>query len=134
MPRSLPAALLATLALAGCGAQQTDAGVDRFRGEERKVAQVVEDLSTAAEAKDSAEICGRLLAKQVVDRIAAGAQDCEQEIETSLDDADGYDLTVQRVAVAGPDAATALVRDAEDKTRTLAFVRQGAGWRLATFG
>jgi hypothetical protein len=134
VPRSLPAALLAALALAGCGAQKHDAGVARFKGEQRRVAQVVADLGTSADSRDTAAICGRLLARSLVDRIAAGPLDCEQEIKKSLEDADGFDLTVQRVTVVGPNVATALVSDKQRRTSTLALVREGRGWRLASLG
>ena len=134
MSRSLPAALLVALALAGCGAQQEDAGVDRFDGEQRRVAQVVEDLRDAASKQDAAEICSRVLARPLVDRIGAGPLTCEGEIEKALEDADGFELTVQRVAVAGPAAATAQVHDGQGRTRTLGFLREGRDWRLASLG
>ena len=134
MSRSLPAALLAALALAGCGVQGDDAGVDRFEGEEKRVAQVVEDLGTAGGDKDAAELCSRLLSRALVDRIAAGPLDCEQEIGKALDDADGSELRVQRVTVSGANAV-AEVRDGEGEgeVRALSFVRQGRDWRLSAF-
>jgi hypothetical protein len=133
MPRTastVPAVLLAAFGLAGCGAAQ-DTSADRFSGEEKRVAQVVDDLQAAAEKGDAAEICSRLLARAFVDRLAAGGSNCTAELDKALDDADNDELTVRGVEVDGT-AATAVVRDAEGAVRSIDFAREGSGWRATS--
>lgn len=132
MSRTAPAALLTVLALAaaGCGASQESAG-DRFSGEERRVAQVVEDLASAGTEKDAAEICSRILAKPLVDRLSAGGQDCEAEISKAVDDADEFELEVVRVQVTGT-TAVARVKDGTGRSQVMGFVREGPDWRASS--
>jgi len=129
MPRAVLAALLA-LALAGCGAQQ-QSSAGSFSGEERRVAQVVEDLETASTDKDAAEICSRILAKPLVDRLSAGASDCVAELSKAIDDADEFELRVERVRVTGT-TATARVTDGTGRSQEVGFVREGRDWRAAS--
>ena len=132
MSRAVPAALLTVLALvaAGCGAAQ-DSAAGRFSGEERRVAQVVEDLASAGTEKDAAEICSRILAKQLVDRLSEGGQDCVAEVKKAVDDADEFELTVERVQVTGT-TATARVKDGTGRIQRLGFVREGQDWRASS--
>ena len=80
---------------------------------------------------------GRLVgAADVVDlaRLAGPGTSCQVEIKKALDDADDYDLTVQRVTVTGSQA-TALVRRGKDgPTATFRFVREGGAWKATSFG
>ncbi len=128
MPRpSLPALLTGlTLAVAGCGGQESSA--ERFEGEEREIAQVVEDLQAASADRDAAEICSRILSRELVDRLSAGGLDCTDELEKGLADADEFELTVERVELRG-DTATARVRDGKGRPQRIGFVREGGGWR-----
>lgn len=131
MPRTasaVPAALLAALVLAGCGAARD---TDRYSGEEKRVAQVVDDLQAAAEDGDAAEICSRLLSRAFVDRLAAGGGNCTAELDKALGDADNDELTVRGVEVNGT-VATAVVRDAEGAVRSIDFAREGSGWRATS--
>ncbi|HEX8104521.1 MAG TPA: hypothetical protein VF533_18030 [Solirubrobacteraceae bacterium] len=134
MPRPRPRTLLPLIAvaLAGCTAgQATSAG--KFKGEEKKVAEVVDDLQTAGQAKDAGEICSRILAPELVDKLAAPGRSCSDEVDKALDDADDFALDVKDVAVTGT-TATARVEDADDKPRELRLVKQSAGWRIASLG
>ena len=129
-PRRLLAALLA-LALAGCGAAPSSAG--DFEGEERDVAQVVEDLQAAGQAKDAGEICGRLLAAELVDALAAPGRSCTQEVDKALEDSDNFAVDVKDVTVAGS-TATARVEDADEKPRELRLVKSGTTWKISALG
>jgi hypothetical protein len=128
--RALPPALVAAAVLLGCGAQE-EPDADRFSGEEKAVAQVVDDLQSAAEEGDAAEICSRLLARSFVDQLAEGGSNCTAELDKAIDDADNFELEVRDVALAGT-SATAVVRDEDGVTRSLSFRREGGGWRAAS--
>lgn len=128
--RSLPT-LLAVL-LAGCGAGQASSAGD-FEGEEKKVAQVVEDLQSAGESQDGAEVCSRLLTDDLVEQLAASGRSCTQEVEKALKDADDYSLEVKDVNVTGS-TATARVEDADNRARELRLSKQGADWKIAALG
>lgn len=130
VPRALCPALLAlvlALGLAGCGAEQTSTVAD-FEGEQRGVAQAVEDLQTASQEGDAARICSRLLSQELVDRLSAGGLNCTAEIDKALLDADEYELDVKRIEVRGA-TATAQVEDGKGRTHRIGFVRERGGWR-----
>lgn len=129
MPRPLLPALLTGLALAaaGCGAQQ-ESSTGRFQGEQRKVAQVVEDLQAASAEGDAARICSRILSRELVDRLSAGGLNCTDEIEKALADADEFELEVERVDLRG-DTATAQVEDGKGRPQRIGLVRERGGWR-----
>ena len=104
--------------------------MDEFSGEERRVAQVIADLGTAADDADAAQICSALLTAQLADRLKAGRRTCTQELEDALADADEFTLTTREVAVTQT-SATARVENSEGRPRTVDLVRQGEDWRIA---
>ncbi len=121
-----PALLLALLALlaAGCGEAATSAG--DFKGEERRVAEVVEDLQKASVDDDTREICRRLLAPDVV------KGDCEKTVDAALKDADTYELDVKDVRITGTNARARVEAGREgDQVETIELVRVGRDWRIA---
>lgn len=119
------AVLLAALALAACGAESSSSG--EFEGQQQAVADVVDDLAAAGKAADAQKICDDLLTRAFAERLAAGAGDCADQLEKSIEDADEFDLTVSSVAVRGA-AATARVDD-DGRIGNLQFARQGNSWR-----
>src|SRR4051794_32146734 len=104
------AAVLAALLMAGCS-QATTSGGD-FKGEEKAVADVVADLSTAGSRRKPADICDKLVTADLKGQIAAGQRDCAEEMKKAVEDADGFDLEVEDVTIDG-DSATARVRSAQ---------------------
>lgn len=121
--------LLCGALLGACGTAQ-ESSVDEFSGEERRVAQVLADVSAAAGDADAARICSAQLTPQLGDRLKAGSRTCTRELEDALADADDYTLTTRDVAIDGT-SATARVEDAQGRPRTVDLVRQGADWRIA---
>jgi hypothetical protein len=123
-------AVLAALVLAGCGAQASDdSSVDTFRGEERNVAQKVEDLQDAGESRKPEDICADILSPSLVDELEQAGSDCQQEMRKAIDDADDFDLEVLDVTVTGT-TATARVRRGEDgPTQTMQFTQERNEWR-----
>jgi hypothetical protein len=131
MKRLLLAAVM-LLALAGCGEQQAD--LDKFPGEQRQVAQQVEDLQSAGESGSPEDICSDILARQRVDELEAAGTTCVDEMDKAISDADDFDLEVLSVDVSG-DQATAEVRRGDDgPTATYEFTREGDQWRAISFG
>jgi hypothetical protein len=124
--------LLAALALAGCTAQQ-DTSADRFQGAEKEVAELVDDLAAASRSGDGDEICTKIVTAELAEDLAAG-DECKDQVEQALSDANDYDIEVREVTVTG-DTASAEVRQGDDgRTATLEFERGRDGWRATSLG
>jgi hypothetical protein len=130
-------AAVTALAVAGCSAQSsTSDSSGKFQGDQRLVANTVEDFESAATKGDQDKICRDLLATALVNQFAKAGGSCEAAVDGALKDADTYGLTVDSVTING-DQATAQVtadRNKKDVKRTLTLVKQGAGWRISEFG
>lgn len=132
--RPLLSAAAATLALGGC-AQSTESPAVDFKGQEKLVANVVDDLHDAGTQKDSEAVC-LLLASDLTRQIRAtaeGSATCSEAVGDALDDADAFDLTVKSVKLTG-DTATAVVESKEngDEIRdTLSFVKENGRWKIS---
>jgi len=124
----LTIALVLAAALAGCGG--TSATGD-FKGEEKEVAQVIEDLQEYAAKDDANEICESVLDTEVVQRIPGG--DCEKTIKQAIDEADNYDLTVDSVRISGTSARARVKagRD-EDQVETIELRKEGDVWKITS--
>jgi hypothetical protein len=135
MPRARLAVLFVLAALAsGCAGSSSSAG--DFKGEEKKVADVVEKLQSAGESGDAGVICEDVLARQLRDEIQEAGSSCEQELEKAIKDADDFDLDVEDVTISG-DTAMAKVKGrdrGEERVRDFEFVREGGGWRATSLG
>jgi hypothetical protein len=135
MSRALLALLLTLAAIAsGCGGSASSAG--DFEGEEKRVADVVEQLQSAGETGDAAEICSEVLAKELRDQIQEAGANCEQELEKAIKDADDFELEVEDVTITG-NSATAKVKGrdgGEERVRDFEFVREGRDWRATSLG
>jgi outer membrane lipoprotein-sorting protein len=133
-------ALLATLplVLSACGQATKDSAED-FQGEQKAVAQAVEDLQSASSKKDGQDkICTQLLAPALVTQIkTASKATCQSALKDTLRDADTFDLTVEKVVVDGDKATATVTSDAgggKDRTDTLELVKVGNAWKIATLG
>jgi hypothetical protein len=125
-------ALLPLLFLAGCGAETQPSSVERFQGDERAVAQKVEDLQEAGERRRPEDICTEILAKSLVTQIEAAGANCAQEMTKAIEDADDFELDVREVEVDGS-TATATVRRGDDgPTETMEFTQEGGQWRATS--
>jgi hypothetical protein len=132
----LAAVLAAALALAACG--QTESSAEKFRGEEKRVADVIEDLQSAGEKKDADKICNDILSRSLVQQVRAAGSDCASEMDKTIKDADDFELEVQAVTVRGT-TATARVKgnagkDRRDPVRTFSFVKESGQWRATALG
>ena len=132
--RLLPLALVA--AVAGCGPQP--ATTSKFKGDEKDVAQKIEDLQSDAQGRKPSAICSDVLSQALADKVkAAGGSDCAGEIEKLTRDADDFELTVTDVSVNG-NTATATVKarrgGKKNATTTYSLVKENGDWRLNDLG
>jgi hypothetical protein len=133
MRRSILIALAASsLALGGCATTKTSSS-DKFKGEEKAVADVVSSLQSAGERKDAGKICDEILAPSLSAQIKAAGSTCADEIHKAIDDADDFDLTVLDVTITGG-SAKATVRGGGDKgPRTVfQFAKEGGKWKATS--
>ena len=137
MLRSLPPiALLGALLVGGCTTQSSnDDSTGKFRGDQRLVANTVEDFESAASKGDQDKVCRDLLAKALVAQYAERGGTCEKAVDAALKDTDSFDLTVERVTISGQQATAAVKADRgkKDINQSLTLVKQGAGWRISAF-
>ena len=130
--KTLLALLLPVLALSGCapsGGQGVDTG--RFQGDSKKVAQALDDLSSAARRKDGQRACAQLLSRRIVDALDK-AGGCQKAMDDQFGDADVFKLDVQSITVNG-DRATARVKSDFNGTKrvsTIPLVRETNSWRV----
>ena len=125
-------AILPLLLLAGCGATPEASSVEKFQGDERAVAQKVEDLQEAGEQREADQICADILARSLVQEIEAAGADCTQEMTKAIEDADDFALDVTDVSIDGS-TATVTVRQGEDgSTETMEFTQEGGQWRATS--
>lgn len=131
--KRLAVLLLVLLPLAGCGAQaEQQSSAERFEGEQRAVAQKVEDLQAAGESRDAEEICSEILARSLVSQLEAAGVACADEMEKAIDDADDYDLDVQDVTISGSTATVRVRRGEDGPTETMEFARENGQWRATS--
>jgi hypothetical protein len=133
--RLLPLALAATLVASGCGQTNKDSAGD-FSGEQKAVAQAVEDLQKAGRDGDATRICTDLLAPSLVSAIRRASGDCAKVLDDALADADSFELTVEKVRIDGNRATATVKSDAGDKDRTdsIGLERDGRTWKIASLG
>ena len=133
--RMLAALLLAALlavGLAACSGQRPSSTED-FNGEQRNVAEALEDLEDASADEEFQRMCTALLSQRLATQIGKGdIKRCPAEADDAIDDAKSAALDVKKVTIAGT-AATVEVeqRDDGDEERvTVGLVKQGGGWRV----
>ena len=129
----LLALAVAALALGACG--QTSSAAD-FEGEQKAVAEVVEDIQSAASGDDAARICRDLLADELIRAFEQGAGKCTDELDKAISDVDDFELDVEEVTVTGTTATARVVSagGAEDRTDTLSFTKQQGRWKATSLG
>jgi hypothetical protein len=124
------------LVLGACGQAAKDSASD-FPGDQKVVAQTVEDLQSAGRKNDSAKICATLLASMLVTQIEkTSGKDCEQGLKDAISDADSFELQVQKVTISKDTAMVVVKSEGGDKDRvdTWELVKEGGEWKVATLG
>ncbi len=126
-----------TAVLTGCTQSTTsNDSSGKFRGDQRLVANAIEDFQSAAGKGDQGKVCRDLLARSLRARLSRGPGGCLATVDAALKDADTFELTVQSVRIAGGRATARVQEDTGDRTRTvtLGLVKEGPGWKLAQLG
>jgi hypothetical protein len=132
-------ALLAALplALSACGQTSKDSTKD-FQGDQKAVAQTVEDLQKAASKSDEDKICTDLLAPALVAKIkAASKTTCQTALDDALKDSDSFELQVKKVAIDGTTATATVQSDATGSKKrddSIQLTKVGNSWKIATLG
>ena|ERR1700754_5114154 len=125
------------LTLSACGTTTKDSATD-FKGDQKAVAQAVEDLQSASKKGDESKICTDLLAPALVTKIKAHDKDgCEPALKDALRDVDSYELQVKKVAISGTNATATVTSDIgkdDDRTDTLTLVKVGNAWKISELG
>jgi hypothetical protein len=125
-------AILPLLLLAGCGASTEPSSVEKFQGEERAVAQKVEDLQQAGERREPETICTDILARSLVQQLEAAGAECTDEMQKAIEDADDYTLDVRDVTISGSEATVEVQRGDDGPTETMEFTQEGGQWRATS--
>ena len=125
-------AIFPVLVLAGCGAAAQPSSVEEFQGDERAVAQKVEDLQDAGTKREPERICNDILARSLVQELEAAGADCTREMQKAIDDADDYELDVREVTISGSTATVSVQRGEDGPTETMEFTREGSDWRATS--
>src|SRR5215208_8204108 len=126
---ALLALVLASAALAGCTAANPNTSAGGFEGEERDVAQVIDDLKGS---RDPEEICSRIITDDFAKSLEADGHDCVDEVQATIRDTADTDMDVRDVTVSGSTARARVTQD--DVTATFELERGADGWQISSFG
>jgi ethanolamine utilization protein EutQ (cupin superfamily) len=132
----LPIAALAAVAIAGCTTQTTsEDSSGKFTGDQRLVANTIEDFESAASKGDQDQICRELLAKQLIADFAEQGGTCAKAVDGALKDTDSFGMTVESVSIADGKATARVKADRgkNDVMQTMTLVKEGPGWRISAF-
>lgn len=124
------AALVATLALAGCGETAT---TNNFKGEEHQVAARVASFQKHVSESSQKKVCQEDLAAELTKRIAASGKGCEDALKEQLKDVEDLTLTIEGVTIDGKKASATVksTRDGKTKPATLLLVKEGQDWKIS---
>jgi putative aminopeptidase FrvX len=128
------AVIAVALGVAGCTSTTGSSSSSKFTGAQGQVAKVVSDLSQAGQRKDAQKICTQILSQALVRQLSDAGTSCQAEMKKAIDDADDYDLNVQRVTVNGSQATAVVKRGSDGPTATFRFVRENGAWKATSFG
>ena len=138
-PARLAALLVVpVIALTACG-QTTKNSAVNFRGEQKAVAQAIDDLQNAGSKGDAAKICSKLLTPALVTKIRQASNGaCDKALKDALADVDrnAFGMDVKKITITGT-AATAMVRSnagSNHRTDTLGLEKVGGAWKIASLG
>jgi hypothetical protein len=123
------------LAVVGCGSTPKDSSKD-FKGDERAVAAVVENLENTARKDDAAKICTKLLAPSLLAALRKQGTNCKTGVREALKDTDSFDLQVDDVTIRGTKATVKITSGtgSNKKTDTLELDKVGNAWKISSLG
>ena len=138
------AALAALLAVTGCaqGGTKTTSSSDKYSGDEKLVANTIEDFQANATAHDGAKICSTQITSQLAKEITAknpGAS-CATTVTAGMKATDEADLTVTDVTIDAKDdnkataAVTANTGEKSSQKYSFTLERADKRWQISSFG
>jgi hypothetical protein len=131
MKRAVLALLL--VAVAGCGTQASTSSVDKFSDPEQKaVAQQIEDLASAGKRNKPDDICSNILSQKLVSQLDSAGTDCATEMSKAIEDANEFDLQVEKVTVNGDSASAEVKQGDSGPTETMEFAKEKGSWRATS--
>jgi copper chaperone CopZ len=121
---------LCPLVLAACGTTTSTAS---FKGTEHEVAQTIANLQADITAGEQKKVCANDLAGAVVTRLG-GTKGCESTIKNQIGEIDNTELQVESVKVSGERATAAVksVYQGKKRLKTVALVKEGGKWKIAS--
>jgi hypothetical protein len=131
MPRAITALLAAVVVTGiGCGASSTPS--QDFSGAEEDVAEVVEELQTAAQEDEPTRICRVILSRSLQQQLGDG---CPRTVESAIDVTDSFEVGADSVRITGTSARVRVDagRDGEQQ-ELLELVNERGDWRINRFG
>ena len=135
--RTVVALCVIAVALGGCGGATSRDSAEKFKGEERSVAQAIEAIETAARDDDAAKVCKQLLSDSLLAALAKKGTNCTTGVNEGFNDADSVDLEVEDVTISGESATAKVVSGragSAKKSDVLKLERDGAAWKIASLG
>jgi hypothetical protein len=121
----------AGIALAGCSATPPSSAKS-FKGAERDVAQVVDDMQKAGRTGKPDKLCNDIFTAELANSFKAGSATCVDEIEKAMRDVNDYDIKVQDVTIDGSSATAKVTQGKEKVSGTIGFQRIGNAWRVSS--
>ncbi|MSX03039.1 MAG: hypothetical protein F2813_07755 [Actinobacteria bacterium] len=138
------AAAVLLVALSGCaqGGSNTTSSSANFKGDEKLIANTVEDFQTNVADHSGTKICETLITSELADRITAknSGASCATTVTAAMKATDQADLTVTDVAIDPKDdnkataKVTAKTGDKSSKSYEFSFVRVDQRWQISSFG
>ncbi len=124
------AVALAAVALGACGGDDAGRNAERFDGDKRDAAQVIDDLEAASRAGDAARICEEVFTSVLAGELAKRPSgSCEEEVKGTLVRPEER-IEVEELTARGGEAF-AVVREQDDNRTRIRLEKQGDDWRIA---
>ncbi|HEY7951520.1 MAG TPA: hypothetical protein VID70_00940 [Solirubrobacteraceae bacterium] len=129
-PLALAALALSALVLAACG---ETVSTEKYKGEEKAVAQRISDFQSDATASDEKKVCENDLAAGVKAKLQTAGSSCQNALKHQLSQIDTLELKIKSIAVKGNTAVAHVTSTWSGKTKEsiVALNREGTTWRIA---
>ncbi len=119
------------LTATGCGGAASDSAKE-FKGEQAKVAAVIEQIEKAAREDKPDVLCEKLLTEARLALVQKLGTNCKTGVKDAFKDADSFDLTVEKITISGASATAKVTsgRGSNEKSDTLELKREGTAWKV----
>ena len=136
-----PAFVIVLIALSGCaqGGTKTTSSSSKFSGDQKLVANTIEDFQTNATAHDGTKICATLITAKLAKQITAknSGANCATAVTSAMKATDEADLTVTAVTIDAKDdnkaTATVTAKTGEKTSKSYQFslTRVDQRWQIS---